>query len=164
MIDLLYWVQTLQNDCKFSSHVKEKLREASKCLYILRSLRRDWYTQEEIDHLFKAIGLPKITYALPVYGASQIDLNSIQFFLTRCYKRRYISALVNIYEILEKCDRKLFTKIKSNVDHPLHAFLAEVKESSKRLRSKASQLPRINTERFKNSYFNRLMFKYNLAS
>ena len=60
---------TLQNDCKFSSHVKGKLREANKCLYILRSLRKDGYTQVEIDHLFKAIVLPKITYALPVYGA-----------------------------------------------------------------------------------------------
>ena len=29
---------TLQNDCKFSSHVKGKLREEYKCLYILRSL------------------------------------------------------------------------------------------------------------------------------
>ena len=59
---------TLQNDCKFSSsHVKGKLREANKCLYILRSLRKDGYTQVEIDHLFKAIVLPKITYALPVY-------------------------------------------------------------------------------------------------
>lgn len=30
---------TLQNDCKFSYHVKGKLWEANKCLYILRSLR-----------------------------------------------------------------------------------------------------------------------------
>ena len=43
---------TLQNDCKFSSHVKGKLREANNCLYILRSLRKDGYTQVEIDHLF----------------------------------------------------------------------------------------------------------------
>ena len=49
----------LHNDCKFSSHVEEKLREANKCLYILRSLRKDGYTQEEIDHLFKAIVLTK---------------------------------------------------------------------------------------------------------
>ena len=54
---------TLQNACKFSSHVKGKLREANKCLYILRSLRNDGYTQVEIHHLFKAIVLPKITYA-----------------------------------------------------------------------------------------------------
>ena len=58
---------TLQNDCKFSSHVKGKLREANKCLYILKSLRKDRYAQVDIDHLFKAIVLPKITYALPVY-------------------------------------------------------------------------------------------------
>ena len=32
---------TLQNDCKFSSHIKGKLRETSKCLHILRSLRKD---------------------------------------------------------------------------------------------------------------------------
>ena len=61
---------TLQNDCKCSSHVKGKLREAKKSLYILRSLRKDGYTQVEIDHLFKTIVLLKITYALPVYGAS----------------------------------------------------------------------------------------------
>ena len=71
---------TLQNDCKFSSHVKGKLRKANKCLYILRLLRKDGYAQVEIDHLFKAIVLPKITYALPVYGASQVDVNSIQAF------------------------------------------------------------------------------------
>ena len=154
---------TLQNDCKFSSHVKGKLREANKCLYILRSLRKDEYTQVEIDHLLKAIVLPKVTYALPVYGASQVDSNSIQCFLKRSNKQRYTSALINIYDLLEKCDRRLFTKIKNNVNHPLYALLPKVKESSKKLRSQTSQLPRINTERFKNCYFNRIRFQYNLA-
>ena len=56
------------------------------------------------------------------------------FFLKRCNKRRYTSELINIYYLLEKCDRRLFTKIKSNVDHPFCQ----------------NQLPGINTERFKN--------------
>ena len=154
---------TLQNDCKFSSHVKGKLREANKCLYILRSQRKDGYTHVEIDHLFKAIVLPRITYALPVYEASEVDLNTIQCFLKRCNKRRYTSELINIYDLLEKCDRSLFIKIKNNVNHPLYALLPKVKESSKRLRSQASQLQRINTERLKNCYFNRIRFQYNLA-
>ena len=114
---------TLQNDCKFSSLVKGKLREANKCLYILRSLRKDGYTQIEIDHLFKVIVLPKITYALPAYGASQIDLNTIECFLKRCNKRRYTYELINIYDLLEKCDHRLFTKIKNNVNHPLQNVL-----------------------------------------
>ena len=144
---------TLQNDCKFSSHVKGKLREANKCLYILRSQRKDEYT-----HLFKAIVLPKITYALPGNGDSQVDLNTMQCFLKRCNKRRYTSELINIYDLLEKCDRRLFTKIKNSVNHPLNALFPQVKESSKKLRSQTSLLARINTERFKNSYFNRIRF------
>ena len=87
---------TLQNDCKFSSHVKGKLREANKCLYILRSQRKDGYTQVEIDHLFKAIVLLRITYALPVYEASQVDLNAKQCFLKRYNKRRYTSELISM--------------------------------------------------------------------
>ena len=154
---------TLQNDFKFSSHIKGKLREANKCLYILRSLRKNGYTQLEIDDLFRAIVLPKITYALPVYEASQVDLNTIQCFTKRCNKRRYTSELINIYNLLQKCDRRLFTKIKNNVNHPLYALLPKVKESSKRLRSEASQLPRINTERYKNCHFKRIRFTYNLA-
>ena len=90
-------------------------------------------------HLFKAIVLPKIMYALSVYGA------------------------INFYDLLDKCDRRLFIKIKSNVDYQLYALLPEVKESPKRLRSQASLLPRINTERFEKSYFNRIAFKYNSA-
>ena len=71
--------------------------------------------------LFKAIVLPKITYALPVYGASNVDLNTIQCFLKRCNKRRYTSELINIYDLLEKCDCRLFTKIKNNVNHSLYS-------------------------------------------
>ena len=88
----------------------------------------------------QAIVLPKITDALPVYGASQVDLNTIHCFLKRCNKQRYTSELINIYDLLEKCDRRLFTKIENNVNHPLYALLRKVKESSKRLRLQASQL------------------------
>ena len=87
---------SLQNDSKFSSHVKGKLPETNKCLYILRSPRKDGYTQVEIDHLFKAIVLPKITYALQVNGASQVDLNTMQCFLKRCNRRRYTSELISM--------------------------------------------------------------------
>ena len=128
----------------------------------LRSLRKEGYTQVEIEHLFKAIVLPKITYALIVYGATQVDLNTIQCFLKRCNKRCYTSELINIYDLTE-CENRLFTKTKNNINHPLYALLPKVKESSKKLRSQTSQLPRINTERFKNCDFNRIRFQYNLA-
>ena len=92
---------TLQNDCKFSAHIRSKLCEANKCLYVIRSLRKEGYTQQEIDHLFNAIVLTKLFYCLSVYGASPSDLNTVQGFLTRCYKRRYISSVIDIHCHLE---------------------------------------------------------------
>ena len=154
---------TLQQSLRYTKHVKVKLYEANQCLYILRALRKEGYTQDAIGHLFKAIVLPKFMYALPVYGASSSDVNLVQRFLARCYKRRYISECIDINEILEKIDRKLFKKIKENVTSPLHDMLPVTKESSRRLRRQTPLLPRVHTERFKNCFFNRIIFKYKLS-
>ena len=140
---------TLQGDCKFSKHIKNKLVEANKCLYIIRSLRKEGYTQEEIDHLFDMIVLPKLLYGLSVYAATvqQCKSTTVHF---------------NISELLEKSDRRIFSKIKDE-NHPLNPLIPRYKESSLRLRNRSSIRPKINTERFKKSFFNRLIFKYNLA-
>ena len=82
---------TLQSDGKFNEHVRTKLVKANKCLHVLRTLRKEHYSQAEIDHLFISIVLPNFSYALSVYGASESDLTVIQNFLDRCHKRRFIS-------------------------------------------------------------------------
>ena len=73
---------TLQSDGKFNEHVRTKLVKANKCLHVLRTLRKEHYSQAEIDHLFISIVLPNFSYALSVYGASESDLTVIQNFLT----------------------------------------------------------------------------------
>ena len=152
---------TIQGNCKFGLHVKAKFHEANKCLFVIRSLRKEGYTQDEIDHLFNSIVMPKLLYGLLVYGASVSDLTVIQRFLKRCYKRRYTSVNYKIYELLEKSDRRLFYNLKH--DHPLKSLLPRYKDYTENLRRKSIVRPSINTERFKNSFFNRLIFKYNLA-
>ena len=144
---------SFQSNCLFAKNVKTKLNEANKCIYIIRELKKEGYSQDEIDHLFKAIVLPKIMYGLPVYAAYQAILNTAQCFLERCFKRRYSSKLYNINKLLEKCDRKLFNKISSDSSHPLYPMLPQAKASSLRLRRSTSQLPKRNTERFKSSFF-----------
>ena len=67
-------------------------------------------SQEEVDHLFNAIVLPNLSYALPVYGASDSDLSVIQNFLDRCMKRKFMSNNVNIRDLLEKADKTLYKK------------------------------------------------------
>ena len=63
--------------------------------------------------------------------------------------------------LLEKFDRRLFNRFKHS-DHPLYSLLPRYKESSLHLSNSTSVRPHINTERFKSSFFNILIFKNNI--
>ena len=105
-----------------------------------------------IGHLFNSIVIPKLLYGLSVYAASVSELTV----------RRYTSVNYNIYDLLEKSDRRLFYDLKRD-DHPLKSLLPKYKDDTVNLRRKSIVRPSINTERYKNSFFNRLIFEYNLA-
>ena len=75
----------------YSEQVRAKLIKANKCLFVLRSLRKEGFSQGEVDHLFSALVLLNFTYGLPVYGAIDWDLTVIQNFLDRCFKRCWCS-------------------------------------------------------------------------
>ena len=79
---------TFQENCKYSEHVRAKLIKANKCLFVLRSLRKEGFSQGEVDHLFSALVL--------------------QNFLGRCFKRKYPSKRMDTREPLEKADKKPF--------------------------------------------------------
>ena len=111
----------LQDDCRFDCHVRVKLVKANKCLFILRSVRKEGYSQAELDHLFSSIVLPSITYGLLVYGVSETELTAMQCFLDRCYRRKYTSNFFSIKYLLEKQDRKVFCKV-SGIGHFSQCF------------------------------------------
>ena len=113
--------------------------------------------------MFSSIVLPSITYGLPVYGASEVGLTAIQCLLDRRYKRKYTSKSFSIKNLLDKQDRKVFSKVSGIDRHPLRGLLPKKIVSTYNLRNQTSQYLKVNTDRFKNSYVNRLIFKYNLA-
>ena len=119
--------------------------------------------QPDIDSLFAAIVLPKITYGLSVYAASPPDLNTVQNILTLCYKRNYISHHVNTSQLVEKSDPSLAKRIRKQRGHPLFNLLPRFKEASLHLRNSRSLLPRLITQRYKSFFLNRLHFQYQLA-
>ena len=127
---------------------------AHKYLYVIRCLRKEGYQQPDVDYVFRS----KLTYGL----SSIPELTTVQNFLQRCFKRKYISYQIVIYNVLEEVDRSLF-KISSMSGHPLYPSVPKTKESSARLRVPSSQPLKVNTQRFKNSFFNRLFFKYRVA-
>ena len=148
---------------RFNEHVKTKLMEANRCLSVLRTLRQESYMQPDIDSLFAAIVLPKITYGPSVYAASPPDLKSAQKFLTCSCKRNYISHPVNVSELVEKSDLAIANRICKQSSHPLFNLLPCLKESSLNLRNSRSLLPLLNTGRYKSSFLNRLHFQYQFA-
>ena len=150
---------TLQSDRKFNEHVRTKLVKANKCLHVLRTLRKERYSQAEIDHLFISIVLPNFSYALSVYGASESDPTVIQNFLDRCHKHRFISFPVFIKNLLNKQDRNILKKLISTDCHPLKDIIRVQKTYVHNLRKKGCAHPKINTQRFMNTFVSRLIFK-----
>ena len=57
----------------------------------------------------------------------------------------------------------LSLKVSNAKGHPLLSIMPRVKPSSYNLRKETCFKPKINTMRFKNSFINRLVFKYELA-
>ena len=80
-------------------------------------------SQAEIDHLFTSLVLPNFLYDLPIYGASEPDLNIIQNFLDGCHKRRFISYPISIKDLLNKQDCKIFKKVISVENHRLGPYI-----------------------------------------
>ena len=155
---------TIQSDCKFRAHVNLKWIKANKCLHVSRTLGKEQYSQAEIDHLFTVLVLPYFIYGLPVYGASEPDLNIIQNFLDRCHKRRFISYPDSINDLLKNQDCKSFKKVTSINNHPLASYIPSKKVCSYNLRKKQCDRPKINTERFMSAFVKRLTFKHNLST
>ena len=99
---------TFQDSLKFTSHVRGNLVKANKCLYVIRTLRAEGYSQCEIDYLFKTLVISTITFGLSVYGSSPAEPSTLQRFFDRCFRRKYISEPVNIRYLLEIQDRNIF--------------------------------------------------------
>ncbi|XP_022798780.1 uncharacterized protein LOC111336877 [Stylophora pistillata] len=132
---------TLQQNCKYSSHVRAKVIKANKSLFILGSSRKEGTSQEEVDHLFNAIVLPNFSYALPVYDASDSDLSMIQNFLDRCLERKFMSKNVDIRDLLEKTDKALYKKRSIDPECPFFQFLPKVKNMRYNLRNTLVSVP-----------------------
>ena len=95
-------------------------KQANKSLHILRTQHKEGYNQSAIDLLFNTIIPANVNYALSVYAASESDLTPGQCFLDHCFKRKYTSKPVSIYDFLERQDRKIFRKVSTAKGHPFY--------------------------------------------
>ena len=92
-----------------------------------------------------------------IYRCSQAGLNTIQRFLDRCYRR--ITEPVNIRDLLKKLE-KIFFKTPKTKESLLYKFSAR-KEEYEITFGTNTNYPSLGTDRFKTSFVNRLIFRYN---
>ena len=83
-------------------------------------------------------------------------------FLDRCFQRKYTSKRMDISELLEKPDKKLFKVRSVDPDCPLSNIIPKKKETKYQLRNKTAHRQEIKTDRFKTVFVNTLIFRYNL--
>ena len=123
-----------------------------------------WQWNHSMTEHLSTLFLPKLMYGICVYGSAPPELTTIQCFLDRCHKRRYTSSPVSIINCLQKSDKGIFKKLSEWERHPLHHSLPRINPATLKLRQVKPTLPICNTERFNNSFINRLSFNYNLAT
>ena len=78
------------------------------------------------------------------------DLTVIQNFLDRWFKRKYTSKGMDIRELLEKADKKLFKVRSVDPDCPLSNVIPKKKETKYHLRNESAHRSEIKTDRFRN--------------
>ena len=78
--------------------------------------------------------------------------------------KKNIHIRTNRYKYTVRADTytKLFEKLCKQNNHPLREICPKIKESTK-LRTQEAQWSNISTERFKNSFINKRIFRHNLA-
>ena len=69
---------------------------------------------------------------------------------------------MDIGELLEKPDKKLFKVRSVDPDCPLSNIIPKKKETKYQLRNKTADRPEIKTNRFKTVFVNTFIFRYNL--
>ena len=110
--------------------------------------------------------LSVVTYDLPSFAGqlSKADKGRLDNLFRKALRRRVCSQSFTIDNLISAADKKLFRQITSNNNHCLHSLLPP-KRHAKALNSLRScghiyQLPQIESNLIKNSFFNTSLFSY----
>ena len=159
------WGLRVFSDLKWNEHVSETVKIASKRLYFLTQLKRSKVISKELLQFFKSCIRSVMEYACPVLHDSlpeylSNDPERIQkramriIYLSASYREALATAGLAPFALRrQQLTDKLFKQILNDKTHKLHKLLPAVNSSSVNLRNKCKfKIPKVKTERFKNSF------------
>ena len=115
---------TVTNHMSVGGHVTNILQSCARSMYALRVLRSHGLSNTDLQTVFRAVVVSKLTYASPAWigFTTATERQRINNFLDRCIRAGY-SREYKFSELCELADSRLFSKIIYNQEHLLYAFL-----------------------------------------
>jgi len=113
-----------QQSLLYDLHVTELLKQCSQRIYLLRLLRSQGLSPDQLNTVFVGLIVSRLLYALPAWGilVSAAQFGRIDVFLKRAHKWGFCKDVVTLNELLIKCGSSLFHKMQSPV-HCLNSLL-----------------------------------------
>ena len=103
-------------------HFHKLISKASSRMHITRVCKYYGMSSEQFDLLFDSLVMSVLTYGVELWGCAHYNkyLRQIDKLVARAHKYSYISKNYSIEEINRSRDKKLWDKVTSIVNNPLH--------------------------------------------
>jgi len=153
----------LQQSLSYDLHVTELLKQCSQRIDLLRLLRNQGLSPDQLNTVFVGLIVSRLLYALPAWGVlvSAAQVGRIDAFLKRAHKWGFCKDVVTLTpnELLTKSGSSLFHKMQSPV-HCLNSLLPPKRKTDYKLRNRQCSytLPQCNYNAFKHSFVNWCLF------
>ena len=145
------------------SHVHYIISQCAQRMYLLKLLRHQGMSGEQLSVVIYSVIVSRILYALPAWGGFlSAELTNKINALFRCLERfGYMTCNITVSDLIDTSGRDLFCKLCSS-EHSLHHLLPpERKYSNLRNCGHPYELPEYCTNlRKKSCYYSIIVFVY----
>ena len=146
-----------------AEHIRRVVSDSAQTLYALRVLRHHGMKDADLQTVFRAVVVFRLTYASPAWRGfiTGADLQRVEAFLRRCKRRHYCpSDMPDIVDLMEEADERLFRSTLNNPHHTLHVLLPPQSTTSQNYQLRHDrQLPEHIRHLIDKNFITRLLYK-----
>ena len=146
-----------QSDCSFRNHGRRLISELRKLLYILRDLKLQKVSMDDIQLVFDSLIISRIRYGLSVYGSDYFTLKKINVFLEKCFSKNYCSQHYDVFHLRHLEDQRNLRNILRNPNHPLFSYISSFRKDRSTRHDFKFVRPYVRTKAFHHAFCNRVL-------
>jgi len=150
-----------QSNFKMDMHVQNILAQCTQRMYLIKLLKHQGMSQQQLAVITHSVIVSRILYALPAWGGFlTVELkNRINAVFKRLRQFGYINCVMTIDDLIKRSDYELFTKVFSG-SHSLYHLLPPYRKVICACDNHPFQLPDYYTDLHKKSFIGRSLYEY----